>query len=729
MMAAIGMIVGVVVAGAGLYNIVRWIRHRARGTRPEGAPTPIIGVVQIFAGALVALGIWPYGSLLLLAVALAGVVGAEWNRALWGTATRAFPLLLVVVAVAVLSVGPERSSEEDLAETSSKREEDASPTAAQNPRGRRPVIVPRRAIVGVAPGGKGEARAAIARHGGKVVSVIQDGNAFVVETPGPPGTLLASLEDEPGIVYAEPDYIVTTSDVTPNDTRWSSQWGPRKIEAPLAWDTTRGSKTIVVGIIDSGVDYRHEDLAGRMWTNPGEIPGNGIDDDNNGWIDDVHGADCHNDDGDPMDDNDHGTHVAGTVGASTDNARGIAGVDWNVKIMALKFIGPDGAGKTSDAVQCIDYAIRMGAHLTNNSWGGAGFSRSLYDAIARARSAGQVFVAAAGNESQNLDVLPTYPASYDLDNIISVAASDSSDAPAAFSNFGMSVDIAAPGVGIISTTRNNTYSTWNGTSMAAPHVAGVATLVLSNNIQLTPAAVIKFMIDNADEVPLLAGTVANGKRLDAAGAVRASSPTPVSSPAPSPTPLLPVIPQATSTAPVVGEPAQTPTPTPTPTPSPEPQPSPSPTPPGPQEPSDRSYPPDAVIMRKGTSRGNPVANLESDDGRSYRISSRKVSAGKHVVDWFGTTVVEPGGTDLTVVYDGSYTKRTVQRLLLFDFSSNRWRGMSRATVRTSDRTFTLRPEDPSRYVSGQGHVRVRVRGAAKRSFTARADMMRFTIRA
>src|SRR5262249_28581701 len=216
--------------------------------------------------------------------------------------------------------------------------------------------------------------------------------------------------------------------------------------APLAWDVVQGSPDVVVGVIDTGIDYTHPDLVANMWTNPGEIPGNGIDDDGNGFVDDVYGYDFANDDPDPSDDYGHGTHVAGTIGAVGNNSVGIAGVSWRVRLMAIKFIGANGSGSSSGAVRAVNYAVQMGARLTSNSWGGRGNSIALREAIAAAQAAGQLFVAAAGNSSSNNDTNPFYPASYDLDNVIAVGAIESDGDRATFSNFGQTVDVYAPGV-------------------------------------------------------------------------------------------------------------------------------------------------------------------------------------------------------------------------------------------------------------------------------------------
>jgi len=247
--------------------------------------------------------------------------------------------------------------------------------------------------------------------------------------------------------YVEPDYLLSTR-LTPTDPAFidGTLWGLRNlgqaggragadIDAVRAWDITTGSSSVIVAVIDTGVRYTHQDLASQMWINPGEIPGDGIDDDNNGYVDDVYGINAINDDGDPMDDNDHGSHVAGTIGAAANGGGPHVGVAWTVQIMACKFLSAQGFGSTSDAIQCIDYAVNMGAKILNNSWGGGGFSSALLDAINRALQAEVLFVAAAGNDGTDNDQGPHYPSNYPLENIISVAALDRSDNLASFSNF------------------------------------------------------------------------------------------------------------------------------------------------------------------------------------------------------------------------------------------------------------------------------------------------------
>src|SRR3989344_857319 len=255
-------------------------------------------------------------------------------------------------------------------------------------------------------------------------------------------TAISKLKQDPLVEYAEPNYIVYSS-VIPNDPNFSKLWGlyntgqtggtnGASINTPPAWDSTHDSN-IVVGIIDTGIDYNHEDLASNVWTNPGETPANGKDDDNNGFVDDIHGWDFAYGDKDPFDDNGHGTHVAGTIGAVGNNGLGVVGVNWNVKIMPVKFLNSSGAGTGDTAARALLYANQMGFKITSNSWGGGANSQALYEAITVANNAGNLFIAAAGNNSSDNDLLPMYPSSYDLPNIISVAATDYKDQLASFS--------------------------------------------------------------------------------------------------------------------------------------------------------------------------------------------------------------------------------------------------------------------------------------------------------
>ena len=347
------------------------------------------------------------------------------------------------------------------------------------------------------------------------------------------------LNGMPDVVYAEPNYKISTL-AAPSDSRFSELWGMSNtgqtggsadadIDALEAWDISTGDPGIVVAVIDTGVDYNHEDLAANMWTNPGEIPGNAIDDDGNGYVDDVHGIDTVNADGDPFDDNGHGTHTSGTIGGVGDNGIGVAGVNWNVRIMALKFLDAGGSGWISDAVECLDYAVMMkttygvNVRLTSNSWGGGGFSQAMEDAIQASNAADMLFIAAAGNSGSDNDLLPMYPSSYEVPNVISVAATDDSDDLAYFSCYGVdSVDLAAPGVSILSTTPANTYSVYSGTSMATPHVAGAAALLWAFDPAMSALEVKGRLLATIDSVPALAGKVQTDGRLNVFNALTCS---------------------------------------------------------------------------------------------------------------------------------------------------------------------------------------------------------------
>ena len=281
----------------------------------------------------------------------------------------------------------------------------------------------------------------------------------------------------PGVEFAQPDYRVRLT-ATPNDPSMGSLWGLDAIGAPAAWNTGTGTGRTIVAVIDSGVAYNHPDLKANMWRNPGEIAGNGIDDDHDGYVDDVVGYNFVVNNGNPIDDNGHGTHVAGTIGAVGDNGVGIAGVNWHARIMALKFLDSSGSGYTSDAVRALNFAVAHGAKVVNASFGGGGFDQAMSTALANARAKGAIVVAAAGNDGTDNDANPVYPANYTGDNLVSVAATDRNDRLASFSNYGRTtVDIAAPGVGIYSTLPNGKYGSYSGTSMATPHVAGALALV------------------------------------------------------------------------------------------------------------------------------------------------------------------------------------------------------------------------------------------------------------
>ena len=345
----------------------------------------------------------------------------------------------------------------------------------------------------------------------------------------------------PEVAHAEPDYVVYANG-RPDDTHFGSLWGLENIgqsggtagadiSAVAAWDQATGDGSLVVGVIDTGIDYNHPDLAANMWVNPGEIAGNGIDDDGNGYVDDVHGINAITGSGDPMDDHSHGTHCAGTIGAVGNNGRGVVGVAWDVKLMALKFLGASGSGFTSDAIEALAYATDMKSNygvnirITSNSWGGGGYSQSLADAIAASNAAGMLFVAAAGNDALDNDINPHYPSSYGAANVISVASSDRNDNSSWFSNYGAtSVDLAAPGSAIYSTVPGGGYSTKSGTSMATPHVAGAAALLWGHQPNLSVADVKATLLQTVDPLDAFSGRVLTGGRLNVQAALGGRSP-------------------------------------------------------------------------------------------------------------------------------------------------------------------------------------------------------------
>ena len=259
------------------------------------------------------------------------------------------------------------------------------------------------------------------------------------------------------------------------------------------------------------------------WRNPGEIPGDGIDNDGNGYVDDVYGYDFYEYDGDPMDTNGHGTHCAGTIGAEGGNSIGVVGVTWKPQIMALRFLGPNG-GSTIGAIQAIDYAVAMGAHLTSNSWGGGGFSQALLSAIEAAGAANQLFIVAAGNDGQDNEATPTYPCNYNLPNMICVASTDQFGDLSSFSNWGINVvHIAAPGSRIVSTYLYNSYESLSGTSMATPHVAGVAALLLDFIPSIRAAALKQVILDSAVRFAKFSSKVMTGALLNAHAALVTAS--------------------------------------------------------------------------------------------------------------------------------------------------------------------------------------------------------------
>jgi subtilisin family serine protease len=332
----------------------------------------------------------------------------------------------------------------------------------------------------------------------------------------------------PGVEAVQPNFYYHLL-ATPNDPQFSNagMYGLGKISAPQAWDLTAGSPAVVVANIDTGVRYTHEDLAANMWKNPGEIPNNGIDDDSNGFVDDYYGYDFFFNDPDPVDENGHGTHTSGIIGAVGNNGVGVVGVNWNVRIMAIKIYDSDGFGTTSAMlINAYNYVRMMkdrgvNIRVTNNSYGGCDeacdYDQATKDALDAMGDEGILNVFAAGNEASNNDITPAYPASYTSPSIVAVANSNSSDAKNPGSNFGVeSVDLAAPGTGILSTFNgsNSSYGTLTGTSMAAPHVTGAAALLSAYDQSLSAASLKASILNNVDTLPNWNGVVKTGGRLN-----------------------------------------------------------------------------------------------------------------------------------------------------------------------------------------------------------------------
>lgn len=353
-------------------------------------------------------------------------------------------------------------------------------------------------------------------------------------------SLVNQLENDSNVEYIEKNWIISLDKneeskqpvLSAVDASFSKQWGLKNtgtnsggwfssgkagedVNAVKAWELEKGNSEVIVAVIDTGIDYNHPDLASNLWVNDAEKNGKaGVDDDGNGYVDDIYGYDFAGMDGDPKDGHSHGTHCAGVIGASH-NGQGTMGVMANVKLMGIKFLSDSGSGETIGAIQSIEYAIKNGAHIMSNSWGGGEKSEALREAIVSARDAGILFVAAAGNESNNNDARATYPASYDVENVITVGAMDGKGKKASFSNYGAtSVHVFAPGVDILSTVKNGGYQKMSGTSMATPMVSGVLGLLLSQQRAMSfseaKERLMQTTVDNTD----LAGKSVKG-RVDA----------------------------------------------------------------------------------------------------------------------------------------------------------------------------------------------------------------------
>lgn len=369
-----------------------------------------------------------------------------------------------------------------------------------------------------------------------------------LQSQGDEQQALEKLRRHSDVEFAEPNYLYHHTSLkehgplartagAPNDTEFGKLWGMvntgqvdgagsagtpgADIQVTRLWDQgIRGSRDLLVAVIDTGIEWGHPDLANNIYTNKGEIAGNGIDDDSNGFIDDIHGWDFSGDKADSNDDHRHGTHCAGTIGAEGDNSRGVVGVNWNVSLLPVKFLDASGSGTLENATKSIQYATKMRVKIMSNSWGGGGPSESLRDAIAEARDQGILFVAAAGNDSSDNDTGPHYPSNYPLANVLSVAAINNRDQLASFSNWGKNtVHVAAPGVKIYSTVKGGGYEYLSGTSMATPHVSGVAALIWSVRPELTYAELKDLLIRTSEPVSTLRRKVVAKGRVSAFNAL------------------------------------------------------------------------------------------------------------------------------------------------------------------------------------------------------------------
>jgi subtilisin family serine protease len=401
---------------------------------------------------------------------------------------------------------------------------------------------------GTTPSAAAAVNATIGAHTVKSFSYLVPGLQLVQL---PAGMSVSNAEvayaQQAGVRYAQPNWVsqidlastpaakglapTAAKKKEPNDPRYNEQWDWPKVDAPTAWGETTGSSKLVVMDIDTGMDYNHEDLAANAWENTKECKGQkGKDDDKNGYVDDCHGIDTINNDTDPIDDNGHGTHTGGTIGAVGDNKTGVTGFNWNVKVMPCKSHSEAGAGSVASIIECFQYAkmekVKYGYDIvaTNNSYGGCpeacDYDPATYDAIKALIKPGVIMAFAAGNASRDNDVRPNFPSNYDLPNIIAVAATDVNDGMAGFSQYGLrSVDVGAPGVNVLSTLPDDEYGSLSGTSMATPHVAGIVALLASWNPKLDWTEIRNLIIAGGDSIDSLKGKTVSGRRINAAGSM------------------------------------------------------------------------------------------------------------------------------------------------------------------------------------------------------------------
>ncbi len=406
-----------------------------------------------------------------------------------------------------------------------------------------------RFAAGTTPAAAAAVNAAIGATTAKSFTYLVPNLQLVTLRPGlSVSAALLAYAQRANVLYAQPNWVshIDTSvpappaahpasvDKTPNDPQYPQQWDWPKIGAPAAWDQTTGSHSVVVTDIDTGMEYTHEDLAANAWQNTAECNGvQGKDDDGNGYVDDCYGIDTINHDTDPIDDNGHGTHTAGTIGAVGNNGKGVTGLNWKIQVMPCKSHDSTGNGAVSSIIECYQYVkmekVKYGYDIvsTNNSYGSCpeacDYNPATYDAIAALIKPGVIMSFSAGNSNRDNDIRGQYPANYDLPNVMSVAATDSADNLASFSQYGLrSVDVGAPGVSVLSTYLHNAYANLSGTSMASPHVAGLAALLHSFDGTLKWWAIRNLIIAGGDPITSLKGKTVSGRRVNANGSLTCS---------------------------------------------------------------------------------------------------------------------------------------------------------------------------------------------------------------
>lgn len=419
----------------------------------------------------------------------------------------------------------------------------ATPAIAAAPEPETPETVPGEFLLKLSPAGNQMSPAILShRLGVEVIDRVNENIVLVkIANKKAERSALQQLRENAMVSQLEPNAIFR-ADKSPNDPDYKKLWGLSNagdldavnqrgiksvdISAEAAWDLGTGSKDVVVGVIDTGIDFSHVELKDQAWTNQAEANGQvGVDDDGNGFVDDIHGYNFVDDRGDATDDAGHGTHCAGTIGAKGNDGNGIAGVNWNVSLMALKFLNKNGVGTTANAIRAVDYGRKMGAHILSNSWSGSVRSELLLEAIKETNKVGILFVAAAGNNGVDLSVKAAYPAAYDVENVLAVAAVDNRGNLAAFSNYGETkVHVAAPGVQILSTVPNGKYAVYSGTSMAAPHVAGLAALLRAYDPSLSHLDLKARIMASVRPLYSLRGKTVSGGVVDAYLALSGATP-------------------------------------------------------------------------------------------------------------------------------------------------------------------------------------------------------------